>query len=112
MSTVEPSQLEGDLNADGVVNIQDLVLVASQFGQAGQNAADINEDGVVNIQDLVLVAGAFNVTMSAPAAHPQVIETVTAKEVQSWLRGAKQLEHNDATIASGIVVCLKTSWHF
>ena len=104
MSTVEPSELEGDLNADGVVNIQDLVLVASQFGQAGQNAADINEDGVVNIQDLVLVAGAFNVTMSAPAAHPQVIETLTAEEVQSWLRGAKQLEHNNATIANGIVV--------
>ena len=60
--TVEPPQLAGDLNADGVVNVQDLVLVASQFGQTGQHAADINEDGVVNIQDLVLVAGAFNTT--------------------------------------------------
>ena len=68
---VEPVQLAGDLNADGVVNVQDLVLVASQFGQTGQNAGDINEDGVVNIQDLVLVAGAFNVTVSAPDAHPQ-----------------------------------------
>ena len=71
MPAGEPFQLEGDLNADGVVNVQDLVLVASQFGKAGQNMADINEDGVVNIQDLVLVAGAFSVTISAPAAHPQ-----------------------------------------
>ena len=100
----EPVQLAGDLNADGVVNIQDLVLVASQFGQTGQNAADINEDGVVNIQDLVVVAGAFDTTASAPAAHPQVVETLTAREVQGWLLGAKQIEHKDAKMASGIRV--------
>ena len=100
----EPAQLAGDLNADGVVNIQDLVLVASQFGQAGQNAADINADGVVNIQDLVLVAGAFDTTTSAPAARPQAVETLTAGEVQGWLRGAKQFEHKDATMARGIEV--------
>ncbi len=102
--TVEPPQLEGDLNADSVVNIQDLVLVASQFGQTGQNPADINEDGVVNIQDLVLVAGAFNTTASAPTAHPQVVETLTAGEIQGWLRGAKELEHKDATMARGLAV--------
>ncbi|MDE0012610.1 MAG: dockerin type I domain-containing protein [Candidatus Poribacteria bacterium] len=100
----EPAQLAGDLNADGVVNIQDLVLVASQFGQTEQNAADINEDGVVNIQDLVLVAGAFAAVDSAPDAHPQVIETLTTREVQAWLRGAKQLGHKDATMARGIAV--------
>ena len=106
MPVVEPSQPKGDLNADGVVNIQDLVLVASQFGQTGtgQNAEDVNKDGVVNIQDLVLVAGAFNVTVSAPAAYPQVVETLTAGEVQRWLRGAEQLEHKDATMARGIEV--------
>ena len=103
---VEPSQPKGDLNADGVVNIQDLVLVASQFGQTGtgQDAADVNKDGVVNIQDLVLVAGAFSVTISAPAAHPHVVETLTAEEVQRWLHSAKQLGHKDATMARGIVV--------
>ena len=101
---VEPVQLAGDLNADGVVNIQDLVLVASQFGQTGQNTADINEDGVINIQDLVLVAGALNTTASAPTAHPQGVETLSAREVQEWLHGAKQLEHKDATMARGIGV--------
>ncbi|MYC77370.1 hypothetical protein F4X10_16525 [Candidatus Poribacteria bacterium] len=100
----EPVQLAGDLNADGVVNIQDLVLVASQFGQTGQHAADINEDGMVNIQDLVLVAGAFDTTASAPAVHPQVVETLTAGEVQGWLRRAKQFEHKDTTVARGIEV--------
>ena len=100
----EPPPLQGDLNADGVVNIQDLVLVASQFGQTGENTADINADGVVNIQDLVLMAGAFAAADSAPAAYPQVVEMLTAEEVQRWLRGVEHLEHIDATMARGIVV--------
>ena len=46
----------GDVNSDGVVNIQDLVIVANAFGEA---EPDLNRDGVVNIQDLVIVANAF-----------------------------------------------------
>ena len=45
----EPPELKGDVTGDGVVNIQDLVLVASRFGQTGQNSADVNGDGVINI---------------------------------------------------------------
>ena len=48
-----------DVNGDGVVNIQDLVLVSASLGQVGENEADVNADGVVNIQDLVLVAAAL-----------------------------------------------------
>ncbi len=49
----EPS---ADVNGDGVVNIQDLVIVANALGKA---EPDLNGDGVVNIQDLVIVANAF-----------------------------------------------------
>ena len=49
-----------DINADKVVNIQDLVLVASRFGEMWEGAEDVNRDGVVNILDLVLVANAFS----------------------------------------------------
>ena len=51
-----PVQISEDVNGDGVINIQDLVLVASNFGQTGRNTADVNRDGVVNIVDLVQVA--------------------------------------------------------
>ena len=55
-----------DVNGDGAVNIQDLVLVASNFGQQGLNRSDVNGDDVVNIVDLVLVAGAFGKGTAAP----------------------------------------------
>ena len=45
-----------DVNADGTVNILDLVLVANAFGKS---APDVNGDGTVNVLDLVLVANAF-----------------------------------------------------
>ena len=48
-----------DVNKDGVVNIQDLVLVANKLGERGLQPADVNWDRVVNILDLVLVADAF-----------------------------------------------------
>ena len=48
--------LAGDLNGDGVVNVQDLTLLSASLGQTGGNAADLNGDGVVNIQDLTLLA--------------------------------------------------------
>ena len=52
---IEP-KIKADVNADGIVNIQDLVLVASHLGETGLSPGDVNGDGVVNIQDLVLIA--------------------------------------------------------
>ena len=45
-----------DVNADGIVNILDLVAVTNGFGK---KAPDVNGDGVVNVLDLVAVANAF-----------------------------------------------------
>ncbi|MBU1111038.1 hypothetical protein KKB83_05490 [Patescibacteria group bacterium] len=54
--------VEGDLNGDGVVDIFDLVIIGSCFGQeaVGDCArADANGNGVVDIFDLVMVGGNF-----------------------------------------------------
>ena len=99
----EQTQLKGDVNGDGIVNIQDLVLVASNLGKTGQNAADINGDGVVNIQDLVLVAGALGSSAAAPPLNSHSLSTLTAADVKSWLSQAQHFNLTDATSQRGIL---------
>ena len=54
--TVERLTPVWDVNEDRFVNILDLVLVSSNFGEKGSVPADVNGDNVVNILDLTLVA--------------------------------------------------------
>lgn len=93
-----------EVNGDGIVNIFDLVSVASQFGKQGQNLVeDVNRDGVVDILDLVLVAGMFG-EAAAPSAHPQAPETLTAAVVRGWLTDAETLEIRDPIMIRGVEV--------
>ena len=59
-----------DVNADGVVNILDLTLVAAQFGTTPAVDQtlnpDVNADGTVNILDLTLVASHFGQRSGVP----------------------------------------------
>ena len=86
-----------------MVNIEDLVLVASNYGQTGTNSADINGDGVVNIDDLTTVAGALDSASSAPSVHPQMLELFTAADVKLWLAHTQQLDFTDPTALKGIL---------
>ena len=94
-----------DINSDGVVNIQDLTLVAAQLGQMGEDMpADINGDGVVNIQDLVLVAGAFGAGAAAPSARVVSRARLKAADVEGWLieaRGSIRSGSGDPELQSG-----------
>ena len=102
---VENIENPADVNGDGVVNIQDLVLVASNFGQTGQNSADVNADGIVNIQDLVLVAAAFgDDAAAAPALHPSDLEGLTAAEIQDILTQARQMTLTYPAYLQGVAV--------
>ena len=89
-----------DVNGDGVVNIQDLVLVAIHFGQTGQNRADVNGDGIVNISDLTLVAGELEAgAAAAPALQASDLEGLTAAVVQ-----ARQIARTDPASLRAIAV--------
>jgi hypothetical protein len=46
---------QGDVNGDGIVNVNDLLAVINAWGPCPCCAADVNEDGVVNVNDLLLV---------------------------------------------------------
>ena len=56
---------DADLNADGVINIQDLVIIAQHLGTANAEV-DQNGDGQIDILDLVLVAGLFGEVPTKP----------------------------------------------
>ena len=61
-----PTLLE-DVNNDGIVNIQDLVIVADAFGQPVDRTAeqnpDVNRDGTINVLDLVRVSNSLGQTV-------------------------------------------------
>ena len=99
----EPTKLKEDINGDDIVNIQDLVLVASNLGKTGQNAADVNSDSIVNIQDLVLVAAAVDTSGAAPSLNPQLLSTFTATDLKKWLSQAQQLTLTDTASQRGIL---------
>ena len=98
-----PTELKGDVNGDGTVNIADLVLITSNLGKTGQNAADVNGDGVVNIADLVLVAGALGTNAAAPSLFSQSVSTLTVADVRLWLSQAQYLTLTDATSQRGFL---------
>ena len=61
-----------DVNSDGVVNLVDLVIVASRYGEritSNPNPnPDVNRDGIVNVQDLILVTQELPIA-SAPTVQ-------------------------------------------
>ena len=90
MSVSQVLTVFADVNNDGVLNILDIVLVASSFGETGDSPADLNGDGTVNLLDLYLLANALSNIESAPSMQSYSKEQLTAAQVQEWLKLAKQ----------------------
>ena len=80
-----------DVNRDGTVNVEDLVVVAASFGKVIPNDADpnpdVNRDGVVNVVDILLVIGQIDAVPAAPTLH-----TFTAADLRQWINQAKHLD--------------------
>ena len=101
-----------DADGDGVVDVADLVLVASHFSKTIVRGThpnpDINNDGLVNREDLLLVVEALESQESAPAAP-----NLTTASLQRWILEAKRRNPNDETFQNGIAVLeqLLTPFH-
>jgi len=63
-----------DVDKDGIVDIIDLVLVGTHFGERittpPEKNPDVNGDGIVDIFDLVLVGAHFGRKLKSPAGAP------------------------------------------
>ena len=103
VTVTEPTVVAEDVNDDGIVDVNDLVLVAQQYGQTGTNAADVNGDGVVNIDDLILVAAEIEAdATAAPSLHADALEGLTVADVKVWLSQARQRDMTDPSVRRGI----------
>jgi len=57
-----------DVNGDGIINIQDILIAALAFGSRPGDSnwnphVDLNQDGIINILDLVIAAVHFGKTV-------------------------------------------------
>ena len=93
-----------DVNGDGVVNIQDLTIVATHFNKTGENQADVNGDNVVDIKDLLLVAGGMNTGAAAPSISQLIISNLSPQDIQLWLNQAYQLNLSGVDYQKGIAI--------
>ena len=92
-----------DVNHDGVVDIDDLVIVTERLGQSGPNIADVNGDGVVNVKDLIEMAGVLGQAPAAPSLHPEALSRLTAADIREWLLQAHGLDLTDPKLQRGIL---------
>ena len=100
-----PQTLLWDINNDGVVNIQDLILVSNSFDMETPDhpKVDVNKDGSVDIIDLLLVAAHFGESNnSAAPAKSMPIPAEQAALVDEWLTEARFADDGSDVFQQGI----------
>lgn len=76
----DPSVIQGDVNADGLVNVTDIVAVVNYIMNNFSDdfvfdAADVNADGLVNVTDIVQIVNIIMETGSCrPVRDDEIIE--------------------------------------
>ena len=95
-----PQTLPWDINSDGVVDIQDLILVSNSFDEESSEypKTDVNKDGHVDIIDLLTVAAHFG--ESCNAAAPLISAPLPSEHAalaNEWLTEA-HLAHDGSPI--------------
>ena len=53
----ETPPCEGDVNGDGSVTVEDILIAIAQFGQSGEG--DVNDDNIVDTNDLLVIIASW-----------------------------------------------------
>lgn len=102
--TVTPT-MPWDINNDGIVDLQDLLLVSNIFGEdtLKDPKADVNKDGQIDIVDLLLIAahlGESCIVLAPPtrlSVSPEHVDNIS-----QWLTEAYQQDNGSDVFRDGI----------
>ena len=104
--TTNPQTVPWDVNSDGIVDSNDLVLVSKKFGTKASkhSKVDVNKDGWVDIIDLLTVAVHFgeSVNPAAPLTHIKVPPQHLSL-VEEWLTEARLADDGSDIFRQGLV---------
>ena len=99
-----PKILAEDVNRDGIVDVEDLVTVASSFGKPVAKGAypnlDINADSVVDRKDILAIIR----LLEAGAGAPSKVPVLTAENLQHYIDAAKRINDTSPAFQDGIRV--------
>ncbi|MCG9127704.1 sulfatase-like hydrolase/transferase [Candidatus Poribacteria bacterium] len=102
--SVLPSTLTWDVNFDGIVDINDLQLIATAFGSNSIEFPnyDFNKDGVIDIIDLLIVASHLgeSSTISSPSMVSPTLNDVN--QVEQWIQMYIPIDDKSPTIINGL----------
>ena len=100
-----PQTLPWDINNDGIVDIQDLILVSNSLGMETPEhpKVDVNRDGSVDIIDLLLVAAHFDESnnQAAPSTRTGILPEHLSL-MGEWLMEARLADDGSDVFQQGI----------
>lgn len=96
--------LPWDVNYDGVVDLQDLLLVSSNFGIVNpeNSNSDVNKDGEVDIIDLLLIATHLGETSNASSPKSVTLPRHYVNKVEKWLSEARTIDDGSTIFREGL----------
>ena len=106
-SVINLSLHESDITGDGILSIHDLLLIAANFGHTGPTAIDVNYDDVVDIADLIKIASELELTVVKPELTYDLDNVPSIAEVKTWINEAKQLDLLDPINQKGVDFLIK-----
>lgn len=110
---IGPTISLADVNRDGIVNINDLILIASNIQEHDLKTLakasiypDVNNDGYVDIIDLLIASSEIGTDSAAPSLSIDSIDTsnLTVINLAQWILCAEQLDRDNPQILKGITV--------
>ena len=100
----QPMYLPWDINNDGIVDIEDLIIASNSFGDENVEnlKVDVNNDGNVDIIDLLIIAAHLGETTNGSAPKSALLNHQHIVQVENWLIDAREYEKSTFTIQKGI----------